>query len=70
MFANILNYIIVEKRNGSFSVIIMKNFGHYWLNFGYYSFNFGQNFISWPIDDKRANVISDLQLCLFWNSST
>ena len=30
MFANIINYIIVEKRNGSFSCIITKNFGHYW----------------------------------------
>lgn len=30
MFAFIIDYIIVEKRNGSFSCIITKNYGHYW----------------------------------------
>ena len=46
----------------------MKNYSYNWWNYSYYSLNYSYNFILYAAADKRTDAISDLRLCLFWNS--
>ena len=50
-------YDVIDDTSSQMMVIIMKNYGHYFLNYGHYSLNFSHNFISCSQHPCRTRTI-------------